>query len=133
MTPALSLLSSEAVTDPGARLVLSDALEESGNQSLAELVRCPVRGPSVAGGLLRPEVMRLWLDELPARDHKTRKRVDSMTDAESAQTADWAKKWIAIGLSTERADRPLFEAAVHACYRYSNLAPPKWIIWAPGR
>lgn len=54
-----------------------------------------------------------------------------MTDAEMAKMPEWAAKWIAIGLSTERADRPLFEAAPHACYRLSGHAPPKAIVWAP--
>src|SRR6185437_9569702 len=57
-------------------------------------------------------------------------RVDRMTDAEAEQMAGWAKKWIDIGLSTDRADRPLFEAAVKACYRYTKLPEPA-VVWAP--
>jgi hypothetical protein len=43
----------------------------------------------------------------------------------------WTEKWVKIGLSTERADRPRFEAAVAACYRYSGLKEPRAIIWTP--
>lgn len=68
---------------------------------------------------------------MPDRAVPLRKRVDAMTDAEMAKMPEWAAKWIAIGLSTERADRPLFEAAPHACYRLSGHAPPKAIVWAP--
>jgi hypothetical protein len=79
----------------------------------------------------RPEVARLWRDELPERAHQTRKRVDKLTAAEVARMPEWAAKWTAIGLSTKRTDRPMFEAAVAACYRYSGLDHPKTIIWAP--
>lgn len=41
---------------------------------------------------------------------------------------EWADKWIAIGLSTERADFETFESAVRACYRYAGLPEPRVVV-----
>lgn len=38
-------------------------------------------------------------------------------------------EWIAIGLSTEPADRPRAEAGVALAYQAANLPPPKEIVW----
>ena len=57
------------------------------------------------------------------------KRIDKLTDEQAAQMPAWRDKWIAIGLSTERADRAKFEAAVVRCYAAAKLAPPKRIVW----
>jgi phage baseplate assembly protein W len=118
MTAALALkpieaLTYEAITDPFARRVLADKWAECG----------------------RADIAALMLDLLP-RDTlqsppKLRKRVDKLTEKERAQMAGWAEKWIAIGLSTEPADRPLFDAGVRACYRHSGLAEPKLVVWCP--
>src|SRR6185437_5077212 len=86
----------EARADKHARLVLADLHEDLGKPLVAESWR-------------RDDVCRLRFGELPEKSFRTRKRVDRMTDAEAEQMAGWAEKWIKIGLSTERADRPLFE------------------------
>ena len=90
MTSLASLASLASDPDPFALTVLADLHEQRGDDRLAEILRCPVRGPSLASGLDRSDVLALWNDELPKRG-KTRKRVDRMTDAESAQMAGWAQ------------------------------------------
>ena len=127
----VALLQRQAVDgDVDARLVLADHHEEIGEESTATRLRDPHVGAHYAAALDRPDVMRLWRDEVPDREHRTRKRVDAMTDAESAQMAPWAKKWIEIGLCTKPADRVMFEAACRACYRLSGLPEPVSIVWA---
>ncbi|HEY1814867.1 MAG TPA: hypothetical protein VGG74_21115 [Kofleriaceae bacterium] len=131
----IAALEIEARGDKHARLVLSDLYEDLGKPSVAESWRKvvdetqPIRAIDSFG--VRDDVARLMLDELPEKSFRTRKRVDKMTDAEAAQMASWAKKWIEIGLCTKPADRPLFEAAVRACYRHSGLLEPKVVVWAP--
>jgi hypothetical protein len=56
-------------------------------------------------------------------------RIDSLTEAQKARFAEWRDKWIAVGLSTEPADRAKFERAVAECYRFAQLAPPKRVVW----
>ncbi len=104
----LALLEHEARTDDDARSILADHFESIGRHDVAAIHR----------------------DQLPERG-RTRRRVKSITNAERSKMAGWAERWIKVGLSTERADRPLFEAAVAACYRYTGLAAPKVIVWAP--
>ncbi len=77
----------------------------------------------------RADVAMLLADHLPERK-KTRKRVDKMTEAETAAMKAHADKWIKIGLCTDPADRPLAEAAISACYRHAGLTPPR-IVWTP--
>src|SRR5678809_714680 len=57
------------------------------------------------------------------------KRIDKLTDEQTAQMNDWAKKWITIGLDTAPANRPKFEAAAADCYKFANLKPPAKTIW----
>lgn len=57
------------------------------------------------------------------------KRVEVLTDEHRSHFDEWRDKWIAIGLSTERADRATFESAVVECYQFAKLAPPKRIVW----
>jgi len=137
LPPQYRALQLAARDDPHDRVVLADWYEEHGHRALAASTRQlhglyrPDTTTMAEVMSSRPEVSRLWRDELPQRPHRTRKRVNKMTAAEAAQMPGWAEKWVAIGLSTERADRPRFEAAVAACYRYSGLANPRAIIWAP--
>jgi hypothetical protein len=58
-------------------------------------------------------------------------RIDSLTEEHKARMPEWARKWIAIGLTTGQADRPKFEAAVRECYACASLDPPKAIVWVP--
>jgi uncharacterized protein (TIGR02996 family) len=77
----------------------------------------------------REDVAAMWRGTLPKRS-RTRKRVDTLTDKARAAMPGWAARWIAIGLSTEPADRPLFEAAATQCYLAAKLRPPRF-VWCP--
>src|SRR5262249_33217111 len=57
------------------------------------------------------------------------KRLYSLTDAQRPKLSEWAQKWIAIGLSTEPADRPTFERAVRTLYVEEGRNPPSRVIW----
>lgn len=57
------------------------------------------------------------------------KRIEKLTQQQQDMMPAWRDKWIAIGLSTERADRARFEAAIPVCYRAAKLEPPKRIVW----
>jgi hypothetical protein len=57
--------------------------------------------------------------------------IDKLTPEQEAKMAEWADRWIEIGLSTAPADRPQFEAAVAECYRHAGLQPPERIVWCP--
>jgi hypothetical protein len=57
------------------------------------------------------------------------KRIDSLTDEQRARIPEWRDKWIAIGLRTGETDKARFERCVADCYRATNLAPPKKIIY----
>ena len=59
------------------------------------------------------------------------KRIEKLTKKQEAIVPEWRDKWIKIGLSTERADRPRFERAVAGCYRAAKLVPPKTALAAP--
>ena len=77
----------------------------------------------------RDDVAAMWRGTLPVREG-TRDRIDSMTDAERAKMAGWAEDWIRIGLCTDPADRPMFEAGVTQCYLAAGLNPPR-VVWCP--
>jgi len=57
-------------------------------------------------------------------------RIDRLTPEQEAQLPAIRDKWIAIGLSTERADRTRAEAAVRLAYLQGGLAAPARIVWA---
>lgn len=59
----------------------------------------------------------------------SRTRIESLSEAEKARMAEWADKWIAIGLKTDPADRPRFEEAARACYRFASLPEPQQVVW----
>lgn len=134
---SIHALQLSARSDPHDCMVLADWYESRDQLVLADATRLlhglyrPDAAAMAAIMFARPEVARLWRDELPESPHRTRKRVDKMTTGERGRMPEWAEKWTKIGLSTERADRPLFEAAVAACYRYSGLSDPRAVIWAP--
>jgi capsid protein len=56
------------------------------------------------------------------------KRLYSLSDAQRARLSEWAQQWLAIGLSTEPADRPTFERAV-ARYTLSKGECTSRVIW----
>ena len=56
-------------------------------------------------------------------------KIERLTPAQIDKMAECRDKWIAIGLSTEPADRPRAEAAIVDMYRQGGLAPPRKIVW----
>ena len=113
---AIAQLEREARDDKMAREVLADLHEDRGDTKRAQLWR----------DCQRDDVYALRFDQLPNRG-KTRKRVTKMTDAETAMMKPCADEWIRIGLTTGKADRPLFEAAVDAIVSAFGLAL-SWIF-----
>lgn len=59
------------------------------------------------------------------------KRIDSLTEAQSARLTEWGDKWIEIGLRTGRAERVAFEAAAKRCYEHAGLKWPGRVVWVP--
>ena len=55
-------------------------------------------------------------------------RITALTDEQKGRMAEWRDRWIAIGLSTERADWERFEKAARECYSIINLNPNVPII-----
>ena len=55
--------------------------------------------------------------------------ITKLTDKQIARFAEFREKWLAIGLSTEPANRPKAEAAIVQSYRLAGLEPPKRIVW----
>jgi len=56
------------------------------------------------------------------------KRITALTAEQRGRMEEWADRWIAIGLSTERADWERFEMAARACYRYAGLPGPRVVV-----
>ena len=59
------------------------------------------------------------------------KKLYSLADAQRAKLSEWAQQWIAIGLSTEAADRPTFERAVRMLYVAQGQQAPARVILDP--
>ena len=57
------------------------------------------------------------------------KYAGTLTVEDLAQISHVRDRWMEIGLSTERCDRPRAEAAVHAAYVAAGLAEPPVVIW----
>ena len=57
------------------------------------------------------------------------KRLERLTSAQEAQLPQIRDKWLAIGLSTERADRARAEQGVRLAYRRAGLEEPTILIW----
>jgi hypothetical protein len=55
--------------------------------------------------------------------------LDQLTAAQTAELPAIRDAWIAIGLSTEPAERPRAEAAARLAYRRAGLAEPADIVW----
>ncbi|WP_346262989.1 DUF6745 domain-containing protein [Plantactinospora sp. ZYX-F-223] len=56
---------------------------------------------------------------------------DERADGEAARLARIADTWLARGLATGPADRPVAEAAVRRAYLAAGLAPPRQVFWLP--
>lgn len=57
------------------------------------------------------------------------KKIDKLTDAQTARIPAFRDAWMRAGLSTEPADRPRAEAGVRLAYEAAGLQPPGRIIW----
>ena len=57
------------------------------------------------------------------------KKIDKFTPEQEANLSVIRDKWIAIGLSTEPANRAVAEAAIDEIYRAASLDPPEIRIW----
>jgi hypothetical protein len=57
------------------------------------------------------------------------KVIDRLTEEQIVQLAEFRNRWIAIGLSTEPADRERAEHAIRRMYRVASLRPPTVIEW----
>ena len=55
--------------------------------------------------------------------------IDRLTEEQMVQLAGFRDRWIAIGLSTEPADRERAERAIGQAYRAARLRPPEVIEW----
>ena len=59
------------------------------------------------------------------------KRIDKLTKEQEAQMGPWAKKWIAIGLSTGKSNKKATEKAIKVCYEAAKLDSAIPIVWCP--
>lgn len=56
-------------------------------------------------------------------------KIIRFTPEQQAMLPAYVERWTKIALSTEPADRPAAEAAIHEMYRCGELEPPKRIVW----
>lgn len=56
-------------------------------------------------------------------------KIEKLTPEQEAQLPVYREKWIAIGLSTEPADRERAEAGVLKAYQAADLEPPEHLLW----
>ena len=56
-------------------------------------------------------------------------KIESLTREQSARMLQYRDKWIAIGLSTEPANRPEAEKGIILAYQLAGLKPPEKIVW----
>ncbi len=57
------------------------------------------------------------------------KKIEKLTDEQSAQMEGWAEKWIKIGLETSPADRDMFESACRRCYDAASIPWHGNVVW----
>jgi len=57
------------------------------------------------------------------------KRLEHLTPEQEALLPVVRDEWLAVGLSTERADRPAAEAAARLAYEKAGLDAPRLVIW----
>ncbi|HVN67792.1 MAG TPA: hypothetical protein VMT55_05415, partial [Candidatus Sulfotelmatobacter sp.] len=56
-------------------------------------------------------------------------KIEKLTAEQIAKFPEYVERWTKIGLSTEPADRPRAEAAIHKIYKTGGLPSPKTIVW----
>jgi len=54
--------------------------------------------------------------------------INKLTKEQKSKLPEYRDKWMAIGLSTEKADRPTAEAGIERAYKIAGLQKPK-IVW----
>ncbi len=59
------------------------------------------------------------------------KKITKLTAEQEARMPEWRDRWIAHGLSTERADWGRFERGIRAAYRFAKLEQPMTIVRVP--
>jgi len=57
------------------------------------------------------------------------KKIESLTVEQESRFPEFVEKWTHIGLSSDPADRPRAEKAVHETYARAGLAAPARIVW----
>src|SRR5438477_432641 len=57
-------------------------------------------------------------------------QISQLTREEQARFPEFVEKWVAIGLSTEPADRPRSERAIARLYELAHLKPAR-VFWLP--
>ena len=57
------------------------------------------------------------------------KKIESLTPEQEALLPEIRDEWIALGLSTDPANRPEAEEAINTSYKVAGLEVPQWIIW----
>jgi hypothetical protein len=55
-------------------------------------------------------------------------RIENLTDAQKARFDEFIDKWMAIGLSTKKADRVMAENGIEEAYKIAGLKKPK-VVW----
>ena len=55
--------------------------------------------------------------------------IDTLTVEQEAMLAQVRDEWLAVGLSTEPANRPAAEEGVRQAYRRAGMEPPSVVIW----
>src|SRR3990167_1857231 len=60
-----------------------------------------------------------------------RTRIDKLTNKETEAMADYAKKWIEIGLKTGETDWDTFNKYMPICYEKANLKYPSRVVRVP--
>ena len=55
--------------------------------------------------------------------------IDTLTVEQEAMLAQVRDEWLAVGLSTEPADRPAAEEGARQAYRRAGLEPPRVVVW----
>ena len=57
------------------------------------------------------------------------KKIESLTPDQIAKMSEYRDRWIAFGLSTSPADRPMAEQGVRDAYKAAGKKAPKAMVW----
>ncbi len=56
-------------------------------------------------------------------------KLEKLSEEQESKLSEYRDKWLKIGLSTDRADRPLCQSIIADVYKVANLEAPKLFIW----